>query len=164
MEYLAFIVGCIVSWITIRRLGLLLPAIWYHRNFMSNEKYMQLYATLDDEFFFDMFKQTDANIKQYADYLRLHQKYEDVAYERFIEQMGRVKKAALAYGTIILVLGLVFLFNSLWYYLAVIISYLVYFMYEIKLKDHGRLFNILWMLGLVLQDNIKPSSKHHIKK
>jgi|GEM_PF-1805589 len=159
MEYIAFVVGCIVSWITVRKFGQLLLGLWFHRNFMSEEKYMQLYATLDDEFFYDMFKQSNTKIKKYADYLRIHQDTEDKAYERFVEQIGHVKKAALQYGVFIVALGLVFLFNSLWYFLPILVSFAGYFTYEIKIKDHGRLFNVLWVLGLVLQDkNNSPTS------
>lgn len=164
MEFLAFIVGSIVGWLTVRKLGQLLLGLWFHRNFMSEEKYMQLYATLDNEFFYDMFKQSDTKLMKYADYLRLHQNTEDKAYERFTEQIGYVKKEVLRYVVLILVLGLVFLINSPWYFLAVIVSYSCYFIYEIRVKDHGRLFNILWVLGLVLQDKNKPSSKLHSKK
>ncbi len=164
MEYIAFIVGCIVSWLTVRKLGQLILGLWFHRNFMSEEKYMQLYATFDNEFFFDMFKQSDTSIKKYADYLRIHQNSEEEAYGRFVEQIGYVKKAVLRYMVFILLIGLLFMTNALWYFIAVIFSYSGYFAYEIKVKDHGRLFNVLWILGLVLQDKNKPSKEQSTKK
>lgn len=164
MEYLAFIVGFIVSWLTVRRFGQLLLGLWFHRNFMSEEKYMELYATLDNEFFYDMFKQSDTEIKKYADYLRLHQNTEEEAFERFTEQIKIIKKTALRYAVIILVLGLVFLLNSLWYFLAIAISYICYVIYEVKIKDRGRLFNVLWLLGLVLQDKNKHAKNSTSKR
>lgn len=154
MEILAILTGLTMGAIIGNKTSEHLMILFYHRNFLSEEKYMQLYDFIDDEFHYEMYAACmDKPPKNYAEFLKLHQKIRPKAYRifrRYIEQLALHQAKILG----LYVLLPMVIFYRQWYIFLITVTVVVagFALYKRYRKDNGVDFNAILMMITVLKD------------
>lgn len=116
MSIIALVAGILFGFWCFGRQAISWLFILVHTTVFSSEAiFYRLYDRADDEITFAWYKDHNKNIKEYADYLKLHSDARESAYESFQSTYSSLKKSLL-FRTLPLVLAPAVLFWSNWYF------------------------------------------------
>lgn len=163
MEYLALSAGVLfglaylhfsqaIDWI------LVVP---HYMFFRSKENFYGLYDNTEQESVYEHLKYTETlDVKDYADYLRLHQAARPSAYKRFRKYYDALVKVLLVRVAPITLLPAI-LFWSNWYYYVegLLIAFIVLALYAVLVKPRGAGARKRLMVFAVMRDYLKDNKK-----
>lgn len=163
MEYLALSAGVLfglaylhfsqaIDWILV---------VLHYMFFRSKENFYGLYDNTEQESVYEHLKYTETlDVKDYADYLRLHQAARPSAYKRFRKYYDALVKVLLVRVAPITLLPAI-LFWSNWYYYVegLLIAFIVLALYAILVKPRGAGARKRLMVFAVMRDYLKDNKK-----
>lgn len=163
MEYVALIVGVLVGliYLPIAQAIDWILVVFRYMSLRSEDAFYGLYDITDDETTYEYLKFTDlADIKTYADYLRIHRAARPSAYKRFRKYYGTLVGFLLTRVAPITLLPTI-IFWSNWYYylLGLLFALLLLVAYALILKPRGAGARKRLMVFAVIRDYLKDSKK-----
>jgi len=125
---------------------------FYHRSFLSEDRFMSLYDFSDEDYNYEFFSDKDGKkLNKYADFLRKHQEARPAAYKVYIEHLKALFRHTLIVLLITLVVpSLVFINYSILFpsaYLIVLSGWIVYKRY---MKQNNISFYVMLMMNAVI--------------
>jgi hypothetical protein len=154
MSYLAIALGLLVgSWLASRMIDYLLFA-YYHRNCMGGDSYLSLYDFMDSDFNFEMMKGQKGAPKNYAEFLRLHEKTRPFAVKIFQENIKAILKFVASRYFLLLVLpAVVFMGRWYLYVIPVLAVHLGFILYKRLVKGYSIDFYAILMQITVINEH-----------
>ena len=163
MEYLALSAGVLfglaylhfsqaIDWILV---------VLHYAFFRSKDSFYGLYDNTEQESVYEHLKYTETlDVKDYADYLRLHQAARPSAYKRFRKYYDALVKVLLVRVAPITLLPAI-LFWSNWYYYVegLLIAFIVLALYAVLVKPRGAGARKRLMVFAVMRDYLKDNKK-----
>lgn len=153
MGYTTILLGLFAGILFGRRLAEHTLFLYYHyKHLNTEEKVLDIYNLVDDEFHYEMYCATTENPpKKYSDFLKMHQELEPKAYEIYSHYVKKLKSHVLKIALTIIVFPAVILFWTTWYnflvsFLIVYIGFLFYIRYK---KDNAIDFHAILLVSLV---------------
>ena len=163
MEYLALGVGVLFGLVYLQLSQAIdwILVVLHYMFFRSKENFYGLYDNTEQESVYEHLKYTETlDVKDYADYLRLHQAARPSAYKRFRKYYDALVKVLLVRVAPITLLPAI-LFWSNWYYYVegLLIAFIVLALYAILVKPRGAGARKRLMVFAVMRDYLKDNKK-----
>lgn len=151
--YYALIAGLLIGWWLARRHIDHLLVVYYHFKFREPKQYLQLYDAQDSMLTFEMMRGQKNPPKDYAEYLRWHQKCRPGAGKTFRKYWNDlIKQLARDYLLLMVIPLALFITNWLYFLFPLILLHLGYFIHRHFVK-HNRLgFYSILIQTLVIND------------
>ncbi len=163
MEYLALGVGVLFGLVYLQLSQAIdwILVVLHYMLFRSKENFYGLYDNTEQESVYEHLKYTETlDVRDYADYLRLHQAARPSAYKRFRKYYDALVKVLLVRVAPITLLPAI-LFWSNWYYYVegLLIAFIVPALYAILVKPRGAGARKRLMVFAVMRDYLKDNKK-----
>lgn len=163
MEYLALGVGVLFGLVYLQLSQAIdwILVVLHYMLFRSKENFYGLYDNTEQESVYEHLKYTETlDVRDYADYLRLHQAARPSAYKRFRKYYDALVKVLLVRVAPITLLPAI-LFWSNWYYYVegLLIAFIVLALYAILVKPRGAGARKRLMVFAVMRDYLKDNKK-----
>lgn len=163
MEYLALGVGVLFGLVYLQLSQAIdwILVVLHYMFFRSKENFYGLYDNTEQESVYEHLKYTETlDVRDYADYLRLHQAARPSAYKRFRKYYDALVKVLLVRVAPITLLPAI-LFWSNWYYYVegLLIAFIVLALYAIIVKPRGAGARKRLMVFAVMRDYLKDNKK-----
>ena len=163
MEYLALGVGVLFGLVYLQLSQAIdwILVVLHYMFFRSKENFYGLYDNTEQESVYEHLKYTETlDVKDYADYLRVHQAARPSAYKRFRKYYDALVKVLLVRVAPITLLPAI-LFWSNWYYYVegLLIAFIVLALYAILVKPRGAGARKRLMVFAVMRDYLKDNKK-----
>ena len=163
MEYLALGVGVLFGLVYLQLSQAIdwILVVLHYMFFRSKENFYGLYDNTEQESVYEHLKYTETlDVRDYADYLRLHQAARPSAYKRFRKYYDALVKVLLVRVAPITLLPAI-LFWSNWYYYVegLLIAFIVLALYAILVKPRGAGARKRLMVFAVMRDYLKDNKK-----
>lgn len=164
MMFFILLVGIVSGGILGQKIAEYTLILYYHNRLRNEDKFYDIFDSIDDEFHFKMYSGTTGNPpKKYADYLKAHQDIRPKAHNIYMSYLDRARRYLTTLILIALVApSLVLLMLTGWWYLYLtgaaltIIGFIGYIRFA---KDNGLEFHAILMTSIVLND--KDLEKKH---
>lgn len=163
MEYLALGVGVLFGLVYLQLSQAIdwILVVLHYMFFRSKENFYGLYDNTEQESVYEHLKYTETlDVRDYADYLRLHQAARPSANKRFRKYYDALVKVLLVRVAPITLLPAI-LFWSNWYYYVegLLIAFIVLALYAIIVKPRGAGARKRLMVFAVMRDYLKDNKK-----
>lgn len=163
MEYLALGDGVLFGLVYLQLSQAIdwILVVLHYMFFRSKENFYGLYDNTEQESVYEHLKYTETlDVRDYADYLRLHQAARPSAYKRFRKYYDALVKVLLVRVAPITLLPAI-LFWSNWYYYVegLLIAFIVLALYAIIVKPRGAGARKRLMVFAVMRDYLKDNKK-----
>lgn len=163
MEYLALGVGVLFGLVYLQLSQAIdwILVVLHYMFFRSKENFYGLYDNTEQESVYEHLKYTETlDVRDYADYLRLHQAARPSAYKRFRKYYDALVKVLLVRVAPITLLPAI-LFWSNWYYYVkgLLIAFIILALYAIIVKPRGAGARKRLMVFAVMRDYLKDNKK-----
>jgi small-conductance mechanosensitive channel len=163
MDYLALGVGVLFGLVYLQLSQAIdwILVVLHYMFFRSKENFYGLYDNTEQESVYEYLKYTETlDVRDYADYLRLHQAARPSAYKRFRKYYDALVKVLLVRVAPITLLPAI-LFWSNWYYYVegLLIAFIVLALYAIIVKPRGAGARKRLMVFAVMRDYLKDNKK-----
>ena len=163
MEYLALGAGLTFGLVYLhlsQAIDWILVVIHY-AFFRSKESFYGLYDNTEQESVYEHLKYTETiAVKDYVDYLRIHQAVRPSAYKRFRRYYGTLVRVILVRVLPITLLPAILFWSNWYYYIGgILIAFTVLAFYAIIVKPRGAGARKRLMVFAVMRDYLKDSNK-----
>jgi len=152
MEIFALTLGTAIGYWIGNKLSNTLFLLYYHRNFLTESKYLNLYDIMDDEFYFKMLpKSSLGGNKKYFDYLKLRQDKRPKAYKTYRSIIDESAKNFFFLVALMVIFPSI-MFYSIWYlyFIPVLIVTIGHIVYKRIVKNYNLDFFIISAMNTVL--------------
>ena len=135
--------------------------VLHYAFFRSKDSFYALYDNTEQESVYEHLKHTETiAVKDYADYLRVHQAARPSAYKRFRKYYDTLTRVILVRVLPITLLPAVLFWSNWYYYIGgILIAFAILALYAIIVKPNGAGARKRLMVFAVLRDYLKDSKK-----
>lgn len=160
MIYIATLVAIVLSYLMGEKLADFILILYYHRHYIKEEHYMELYDLSDHKYIYDMYRDNKGKkLKTYAQFFKRHHDTRDKAYEYYKKHMYTVSKQIIIMLGVYLLLPMI-IFYKVWFIYLVVFSIGIgaHMAYKRIKKQYDFAFYAMLIITLVLNESLKDKS------